>query len=59
MVLQLPGPYVLATGAPLVDVVVVEDVELLELVEETAGGFSILDFEVADPQSDLLLDSLF
>ena len=34
LVLLLPGPYVRATGAPLVDVELLEDVEV---VEETAG----------------------
>ena len=38
---MLPGPYVQATGAPLVDVELVEDVDAV-------------DFEVADPQSDPL-----
>ena len=41
----LPGPYVQATGAPLVDVELVDDVDIV--------------VEVPDPHSDRLLDCYF
>ena len=46
LVLQLPGPYVRATGAPLVDVELLEDVEA---VEETAGDLLLFDCYFSDP----------
>ena len=47
--LQLPGPYVRATGASLVNVELLEDVEAVDFEGEESEDFHLLDCYFLDP----------